>query len=98
MGHGWRHADGALPSMPRHDRAPLVATYQAHICVAPPQKHGTPALVFGPGTTAEAHQANESVSISEIIRCAHVIARFLLDWCSVHDVSEYPQLMPTPSK
>ncbi|PLS16238.1 acetylornithine deacetylase [Bacillus sp. M6-12] len=40
-----------------------------------------PVVVFGPGTTAVAHDANEFIEISKVIEVAEVIACTLIDWC-----------------
>ncbi|RFU66447.1 peptidase [Peribacillus saganii] len=41
----------------------------------------TPVVVFGPGTTAVAHDANEYIEISKIFKSAEIIACTLIDWC-----------------
>jgi len=45
--------------------------------------HGIPAVVFGPGDTHLAHQTDESISVSQVFKCAGVIARMLLEYCGV---------------
>ena len=39
---------------------------------------GTPCVLFGPGDVRDAHAANESVSIDEVVRCARVLAAWLV--------------------
>ena len=47
---------------------------------------GVPTLHYGPGSPREAHGPNESVPIEELVVCARVLERLLLD--SVNDPSE----------
>ncbi|WCN37549.1 peptidase [Aneurinibacillus uraniidurans] len=42
---------------------------------------GTPAVVFGPGTTALAHYPDEHIEIARMMTCAEVIALAVLQWC-----------------
>jgi acetylornithine deacetylase len=41
----------------------------------------TPTIIFGPGSLKEAHSANESLRINDLIRSIEIIALFLLKWC-----------------
>ena len=40
-----------------------------------------PAVLYGPGDVTLAHAANESISVDEVLRAAHVLALFVADWC-----------------
>lgn len=42
----------------------------------------TPTVVFGPGVTKMAHQANEYIELAEVFRCAEVIVHTLIEWCN----------------
>ncbi len=42
-----------------------------------------PVLVFGPGETKLAHDANEYIEIDKIMAAAEIIALSILDWCGV---------------
>lgn len=42
---------------------------------------GTPAIVFGPGTTEVAHYPNEYIVVEQIFEAAEVIAHMIMDWC-----------------
>ncbi|MCK6204788.1 peptidase [Bacillus infantis] len=43
---------------------------------------GTPVIVFGPGTTEAAHDADESISLDDMFNAAEIIAECILEWCS----------------
>ncbi|WP_071459866.1 peptidase [Bacillus massilinigeriensis] len=43
----------------------------------------TPVLVFGPGTTSLAHEANEHIEIARVFETAEILALALLDWCEI---------------
>lgn len=43
----------------------------------------TPSVVFGPGTTAVAHYADEYVEIDRVLQVAAIVALTLVDWCGV---------------
>ncbi len=43
----------------------------------------TPGVVFGPGTTAVAHYADEYVEIDRVLEVAAIVALTLADWCGV---------------
>ena len=40
-----------------------------------------PAVVFGPGSMAQAHQIDEFVKIEDVINCAKSLALIIYDWC-----------------
>lgn len=44
---------------------------------------GIPTLMYGPGSVAQAHGADEFVSIREVITCTKVLARTIVEWCGV---------------
>lgn len=44
-----------------------------------------PTIVFGPGVTQVAHQANEYILLEDVFHCAEIIAFTLLGWCGVHE-------------
>ncbi|TGB02465.1 peptidase [Halobacillus salinus] len=47
-----------------------------------------PTVVFGPGTTSEAHQPNESIELDAIFDCATIMADTILEWCEVAERKE----------
>lgn len=46
---------------------------------------GTPVVVFGPGVTETAHDANEYIVLEDLFAASEVIALTLLRWCVVED-------------
>ncbi|WP_421378998.1 peptidase [Bacillus salacetis] len=40
-----------------------------------------PVIVFGPGTTEAAHDANEYIEVPKILQAAEVIASAIINWC-----------------
>lgn len=48
----------------------------------------TPVIVFGPGETKTAHQANEYIEVEAMIESAKIIALFVMDWCGLHTDGE----------
>lgn len=42
---------------------------------------GIPTVMYGPGSVAQAHAADEFVPVSELVRCTRVLARTLVTWC-----------------
>lgn len=42
---------------------------------------GIPTIVFGPGTTEEAHFPNESIEIEKVFDAAEIIALTMIEWC-----------------
>lgn len=44
---------------------------------------GVPVVVFGPGVTETAHQANEYIRLEDVFDAAEIIALTLLEWCGV---------------
>lgn len=44
-----------------------------------------PTVVFGPGVTKMAHQANEYIEITNVRQCAEVVASTLVKWCNMQD-------------
>lgn len=47
----------------------------------------TPVIVFGPGTTEVAHDANEYIILDDIFVAAKIIACSIMDWCGVANES-----------
>lgn len=43
----------------------------------------TPVVVFGPGVTEVAHDANEFILIDDVFEAAEIIALAILDWCEI---------------
>ncbi|MGE6752379.1 peptidase [Rossellomorea sp. NPDC071047] len=41
-----------------------------------------PVVVFGPGTTEVAHDANEYIELNKIYQTAEILSLFILDWCN----------------
>ena len=39
----------------------------------------TPALVFGPGTTA--HCPDENIEVADLVRYTKILAAIIIDWC-----------------
>ncbi|MCY8981129.1 MULTISPECIES: peptidase [Bacillus] len=48
----------------------------------------TPVIVFGPGETKTAHQANEYIEVEAMLESAKIIALFVMDWCGLHTDGE----------
>ncbi|MDF2854530.1 MAG: acetylornithine deacetylase [Neobacillus sp.] len=46
----------------------------------------TPVVVFGPGVTETAHDANEHIVLEEMFNASEIIALTLLKWCEVSQV------------
>ncbi|WP_455367804.1 M20 family metallopeptidase [[Eubacterium] cellulosolvens] len=44
-------------------------------------KTRSPAVIFGPGSTAFAHKPNECLSIEDLIKCCKIYALTLMRWC-----------------
>ncbi|RIW28508.1 peptidase [Bacillus salacetis] len=42
-----------------------------------------PVIIFGPGTTESAHDANEFIEVRKILQSAEVIASAVIKWCEV---------------
>lgn len=47
---------------------------------------GIPVLVFGPGETKLAHDANEYIEIDKVITAAQIIALSIIEWCEIAEV------------
>lgn len=45
----------------------------------------TPVVVFGPGITATAHDADEHINLEDMFVASEIIALTLLDWCEVDE-------------
>lgn len=45
----------------------------------------TPVVVFGPGITETAHDANEHINLEEMFAASEIIALTLLEWCEVDE-------------
>jgi acetylornithine deacetylase len=39
---------------------------------------GTPCVLYGPGDVRDAHAADESVSLDQVVRCARALAAWLV--------------------
>jgi acetylornithine deacetylase len=52
---------------------------------------GTPVVVFGPGITETAHDANEHIILEDLYKSAEIIALTLLKWCGVDSQGEGEQ-------
>ncbi|MGG3737060.1 peptidase [Aeribacillus pallidus] len=46
---------------------------------------GIPVVVFGPGTTELAHDANESIVLDRVFEAAEIIALTMIDWCGLEE-------------
>ncbi|MBT2677843.1 peptidase [Bacillus sp. ISL-35] len=46
---------------------------------------GIPVVVFGPGVTQTAHQANEYIKLEDVFEAAEIIAMTLLEWCEISE-------------
>ncbi|MDQ0411991.1 MULTISPECIES: peptidase [Mesobacillus] len=46
---------------------------------------GIPVVVFGPGVTEMAHQANEYIKLEDVFDSAEIIALTLLKWCEISE-------------
>lgn len=46
---------------------------------------GIPVVVFGPGVTETAHQANEYIRLEDVFETAEIIALTLLKWCEISE-------------
>ncbi|MFT9597278.1 peptidase [Mesobacillus sp.] len=44
---------------------------------------GVPVVVFGPGVTETAHQANEYIQLEDVFEAAEIVAMALLKWCEI---------------
>ncbi|PLR98873.1 peptidase [Bacillus sp. T33-2] len=45
----------------------------------------TPVVVFGPGVTETAHQANEYIRLEDVFEAAEIIAFTIIDWCGADE-------------
>ncbi|PFG06017.1 peptidase [Bacillus sp. es.034] len=41
-----------------------------------------PVVIFGPGTTEVAHDANEYIELERVYQSAEIFSRFMIDWCN----------------
>ncbi|MDX8343806.1 peptidase [Rossellomorea sp. YZS02] len=46
------------------------------------QGGGIPVVIFGPGTTEVAHDANEYIELERLYQTAEILALFMMDWCN----------------
>jgi acetylornithine deacetylase len=46
------------------------------------QGGGIPVVVFGPGITEVAHDANEFIELKRIFQTAEILTLFIIDWCN----------------
>lgn len=44
---------------------------------------GIPAVIFGPGTIAQAHKPDEHIALSEYLECIEYLIDFIPSWCSL---------------
>ena len=49
---------------------------------------GIPAVIFGPGTIAQAHKPDEHIAIGEYLECIEYLIDFIPAWCSLRPESE----------
>lgn len=49
---------------------------------------GTPTLVWGPGSLAQAHAADEYVDFADVQRCGEAMAHFATRWCDARPIGE----------
>lgn len=47
----------------------------------------TPVIVFGPGETKLAHQANEYIEKDALIKAAKIISLFIMKWCDIERIT-----------
>ena len=40
-----------------------------------------PTMVFGPGSVKQAHTRGERIAMSEVVKAAEAVVRFVVDWC-----------------
>jgi acetylornithine deacetylase len=45
----------------------------------------TPVVVFGPGITETAHDANEHINLEDLFAASEIIAFTLMEWCEVDE-------------
>ena len=70
------HADHPLIAAWRRSEGLMVQPKQAWTDVARFTEFGIPAVNFGPGETAQAHQADEWASVDSILHCYQALGRF----------------------
>ncbi len=44
---------------------------------------GIPAIIFGPGTIAQAHKPDEHIAVNEYLECIEYLIEFIPTWCSL---------------
>lgn len=59
------------------------ASYFTDAAVLTPAYGGVPTIVLGPGDADQAHQTDESCSVTEIGRSTAIYRRLVRDWCGV---------------
>jgi acetylornithine deacetylase len=69
---------GLLAACKAHGVAPAVRGMTAWVDAALLNEAGVPAVCFGPGSTAQAHTADEWIEVAEIAACADVLETFAL--------------------
>jgi acetylornithine deacetylase len=67
---------GLLQASREHGLTPVVRGMTAWVDAAFLNEAGTPAVCFGPGSTAQAHTADEWIEVAEIRKCADVLETF----------------------
>jgi acetylornithine deacetylase len=90
------HDDSTLqpPDIPiAREMSGLLTKHGAHggICPGPfacDMRHlvnqgGIPAIIFGPGTIAQAHKPDEHIAVSEYLECIEYLIDFIPSWCSM---------------
>ncbi|MFE8702089.1 peptidase [Cytobacillus sp. FJAT-54145] len=45
----------------------------------------TPVVVFGPGVTEVAHDANEYIEVDKVFECAEILSLAMMKWCGVSE-------------
>ena len=69
----------------------LGATYGADLRLF--TRHGgVPTVMYGPGSVSDAHTADEFVDLDQVITCAKVLARTIVEWSARADHSTIVQL------
>jgi acetylornithine deacetylase/succinyl-diaminopimelate desuccinylase family protein len=62
---------------------PTLAGFEAVSDIAWMAEAGVPAVLYGPGSIAQAHTSAEHVSVDQLVEVAAVVALTLCDWCGL---------------